>query len=493
MPHGTMLQYFHWYLPNDGKLWKQIKSDAPNLREMGFTSIWFPPAYKGSHGGYSEGYSPYDLYDLGEFDQKGSVRTKYGTRQEYLEAIDAVHENGMQAIVDIVLNHKAGGDECERIKVVKVDPEDRRKVISAPMDIDAYTKFTFPGRNKKYSDFVWDYMCFTGVDYAHDTGEKAIFKILNGYGETWQELLTDEKGNYDYLMFNDIDFRNEAVKKHVIDWGKWYWYQRNFDGVRLDAVKHMPTSFYSDWLKELREYTGKEIFTVGEYWAPHHLDLLLKYIEETNHGMSLFDCCLQNNFHNASVSGKKYDMRKIFDNTLLKVHPERAVTIVDNHDTQPLQALEAPVESWFKAIAYSLILLRFEGYPCIFYPDIYGAHYKDKGEDGNEYEIWLDKVEELEMLMQARLQNAYGPTRDYFNHKNCVGWIREGDDKHTGCAVLLSNGDNGFKNMEMGKRYAGKTFVDLLKKRNEEVKINKDGWGKFFCNAGSVSVWVQKQ
>jgi alpha-amylase len=492
MPHGTMLQYFHWYLPNDGNLWKQIKSDAPRLKEIGFTSIWFPPACKGSHGGYSEGYDLYDLYDLGEFDQNGSVRTKYGTRQEYMEAIDAVHENGMQVIVDIVLNHKSGGDECERVKVVKVDPDDRRNFISELMEIDAYTKFTFPGRQNKYSDFMWDFMCFTGVDYAHDTGENAIFKILNGNGDSWQDLISDEKGNYDYLMFNDIDFRNPAVKQHLIDWGKWYWYQHNFDGVRLDAVKHIPTSFYADWLKEIREYTGKEIFTVGEYWAPYSVDLLLKYIEETNHGMSLFDCCLQNNFHTASVSGKKFDMRKIFDNTLLKAYAERAVTIVDNHDTQPLQALEAPVESWFKAIAYSLILLRFEGYPCIFFPDIYGAHYKDKGVDGNEYEIWLEKVEELENLMKARLNNAYGPTRDYFNHKNCVGWTREGDEQHTGCAVLLSNGDDGYKSMQIGKRYAGTIFIDLLQKRTEKVKINGDGWGKFFCRGGSVSVWVKK-
>jgi alpha-amylase len=492
MPQGTMLQYFHWYLPNNGSLWKQIKSEAPRLREIGFTSIWFPPAYKGANGGYSEGYNPYDLYDLGEFDQKGSVRTKYGTRQEYLEAIDAVHEAGMQVIVDIVLNHKAGGDECEKITVVKVDPDDRTQNISEPIEIEAYTKFNFPGRKKKYSDFEWNFMCFTGVDYAHDTGETAIFKILNGYGHSWQDLITDEKGNYDYLMFNDIDFRNPAVKEHLVNWGKWYWYQRNFDGVRLDAVKHIPTWFYKEWLKEIRDYTQKEIFTVAEYWAPHSLDLLLKYIDETDHEMSLFDCCLQNNFHHASRSVRHYDMRKIFDHTLLKVHPEKAVTIVSNHDTQPLQSLEAPVEAWFKPIAYSLILLRFEGYPCIFYPDIYGAHYRDTGEDGNEYEIWLEKVNELEMLMQARHNNAFGPTRDYFNHKNCIGWIREGDEHHSGCAVLLSNGDQGFKIMEIGKRYSGKIFVDLLQKRKEEVKINKDGWGKFFCNGGSVSVWIQK-
>jgi alpha-amylase len=254
----------------------------------------------------------------------------------------------------------------------------------------------------------------------------------------------------------------------------------------------MPASFYKDWVNKLRHHTKNEIFAVAEYWAPHSLDLLLKYIEETGGIMSLFDCCLQLNFHRASARGRYYDMRRIFDNTLVKANPDRAVTIVGNHDTQPLQALEAPVEKWFKAIAYSLILLRLEGYPCIFYPDIHGAHYRDKGRDGNEYEIWLSRVDELEKLMETRRNNAYGHTRDYFNHKNCVGWVREGDNEHSGCAVVLSNSDDGFKNMEVGKRYAHKIFIDTLQKRNEEIKINKDGWGKFFCNGGSVSVWIEK-
>jgi alpha-amylase len=492
MTPGTVLQYFHWYMPNEGNLWKQIKSEAPRLKSLGFTSIWFPPAYKGSGGGYSEGYDVYDLYDLGEFDQKGSVRTKYGTRQEYLDAIDAVHKCGMRVMVDIVLNHKAGGDELEKIKVVKVNPENRTKVISAPFEIEAFTKFTFPGRAKKYSEFEWDHMCFSGVDYAYNLSENGIFRILNGYGDSWQEMISDEKGNYDFLMFNDIDFRNEAVRKELISWAKWYWYQKNFDGVRLDAVKHITPSFYAEWLKELREYSGKEIFAVGEYWAPGFVDLLLKYIEATGGQMSLFDASLHQNFHVASQIKNRYDLRKIMDETLLKAMPEKTVTVVDNHDTQPLQALEAPVEAWFKAIAYAIILLRAEGYPCVFYADLYGAHYKDKDKQGNEQEIWLEKVEELEQLLQARCDHAFGPQRDYFDHPNCIGWTREGDGDHSGCAVLISNGDDGFKNMEMGNRYAGKKFIDLLGKNPAEVEINVEGWGNFFAPAGSVSVWVEK-
>lgn len=487
-----MIQYFHWYSPQDGNLWRQIKNEAPKLKGLGFTSVWFPPAYKGASGGYSVGYDVYDLYDLGEFDQKGTIRTKYGTKQEYLDAIDALHECGLRVIVDIVLNHKAGGDELEKIKVVKVHPENRTKVISAPFEIEAYTKFTFPGRAKKYSEFEWDYMCFSGVDTANNLDERVIYRILNGNGDSWQPMVSDEKGNYDYLMYNDIDFRNPAVCEELFNWAKWYWYQKNFDGVRLDAVKHITPSFYLEWLKKLRESTGKEIFAVGEYWAPGYLDLLLKYIDATEGEMSLFDSSLHQNFHIASKSGNKYDMRKILDETLLKAMPEKAVTLVDNHDTQPLQALEAVVEAWFKAIAYSIILLRQEGYPCIFYPDLYGAHYKDKDRHGNEQEIWLEKIEELEPLLQARCNHAFGTQRDYFDHVNCIGWTREGDDEHSGCAVLLSNGMKGIKKMEIGKRYSGKSFIDLLKKDSSQVEINEDGWGEFFSPAGSVSVWIEK-
>ncbi len=66
-----------------------------------------------------------------------------------------------------------------------------------------------------------------------------------------------------------------------------------------------------------------------------------------------------------------------------------------------------------------------------------------------------------------RKEYAYGEQRDYFDHPNCVGWTREGIDENerSGCAVLLSNGEEGFKHMEIGKRHAGKVFTDYLHKR----------------------------
>ena len=205
--------------------------------------------------------------------------------------------------------------------------------------------------------------------------------------------------------------------------------------------------------------------------------------------MSLFDSSLQNNLHTASKTSD-YDLRQIFNETLTASHPDKSVTVVDNHDTQPLQALEAPVETWFKPLAYALILLRKEGYPCVFYPDLYGASYKDHGKDGNEYEIHLEKVDAIEELIKARRDYAYGKQKDYFEDAHCLGWIREGDDEHSGCAVVLSNKDAYHKPMEIGKRYAGQTFYDFTGHLDNKVIIDENGWADFPCPAGNVSVWV---
>ena len=105
-----------------------------------------------------------------------------------------------------------------------------------------------------------------------------------------------------------------------------------------------------DWLTALRRATGKELFVVGEYWN-YNPDALTAYLEKTERCMSLFDVPLHGHFAAASRSGGTYDMRGLFDGTLTQITPELSVTFVDNHDTQPGQALESWVDGWFKAAA----------------------------------------------------------------------------------------------------------------------------------------------
>jgi alpha-amylase len=495
MQNGTVIQFFHWYSIPGGVFWDHFKEQSSYLAKLGINAAWLPPAFKATTGGYSVGYDVYDLYDLGEFDQKGTIPTKYGTKDQYIEAVKTAQSHGIQVYVDIVLNHLGGGDEKELIRVVKMDPEDRNVPISEPFDIEAYTRFTYPGRQGKYSQFEWNHTCFTGVDYDNITGETAIYNILNEHGSDWEEMVTDEKGNYDYLMYNDVEFRNPAVREELKRWGEWYYETVGFNGFRLDAVKHIAPQFYNEWLAHMRAVTGKNFFAVGEYWAPGELPLLLKYIEATDGQLSLFDAALHHTFHMASKAGNSYNMSGIFADSLVSVNPLLSVTVVDNHDTQPLQALEAPVEPWFKPIAYALILLRNEGYPCIFYPDLYGADYTDKGRDGEAHYIVLPRIESLPLLLLTRKEVAYGQQVDYFDHPNCIGWVRQGEKQHrgSGCAIVLSNGEAGNKFMSMGEAHKGKKFVDVLGHLPQEIILNEKGEAEFHCPAGSVSVWMEKR
>lgn len=485
----TIFQFFHWYFPLDKNLWNHCIDEAQRLAELGVTHVWLPPAYKSAFGAKEPGYAVYDLYDLGEFDQKGSVRTKYGLKDEYIACISTIHEKGMQVLADIVLNHKMGADEKEIVPVQRVKEEDRNEKTSDHLTIEAFTRFTFPGRAGKYSDYIWDWHSFTGV--FEDDG---IHLILNEHGNgNWENVMEDQYGNYDYLMGCDVEFRNPAVREELKNWGKWYVETTGISGFRLDAVKHINTEFYPEWLAFLKEHFQRDFFCMGEYWKAD-LDPLLKYVDATSGMIQLFDVPLHFNFHKASKEGKSFDLRQIFDNTLVKSRPELAITFVDNHDTQPLQSLESWVETWFKPHAYALILLREQGIPCVFYTALYGTSYSDTKE-GNEYQIDIPATAELESLMKVRAVFAYGEQRDYFDDTNMIGWTRLGveDKPGSGCAVLISNGDGGEKTMSLGNLHAGKIMFAALSDPSYEVILNEAGEGVFSVEPGKISVWVFKQ
>ncbi len=474
-----LIQYFEWYLPEDSAHWRRAAADAEHLAALGCTGVWLPPAYKGAGGVKDVGYGVYDLYDLGEFDQKGTVPTKYGTREEYIAAVRALQKAGLTVLGDTVLNHRMGADGRERVMAEACLSSDRDRTTGVEKPIVAWTRFTFPGRGGKYSAFQWDHTHFNGVDWD-DAEKRSQIWLLNG--QEWEDEVDQENGNFDYLMGADLDMDNPAVIEELDRWGLWYLETTGVDGFRLDAVKHIKFTFFTHWLEGLRRKTGKELWSMGEYW---HSDVraLTNFLDRSGSIMCLFDVPLHYKLAQASSGWGHFDMRTLFEGTLVDQRPTRAVTFVDNHDTQPGQALQSWVQGWFKPLAYAIILLRQEGTPCVFYGDQYGIPH-----DG------IQPVKELEALLRARQERAWGEQTDYFDHPNVVGWVRSGDEEHhgSGLAVLLSDGDGGDKNMCMGIRFAGQTFVDLLGNQAGEVALDESGCGVFRCGGGSVSVWVPK-
>ena len=487
--NGVMMQLFHWYTPEDGTHWRTAGARAPELAAAGITGVWLPPATKGIGGIRDVGYGAYDLYDLGEFLQKGSIRTKYGTRAEYLEAVRAFHSCGIQVYADTVLNHRIGGDEPETLRATPFPQEDRLRPRGATTEINSYTRFRFPGRRGRYSKFEWSGRHFDAVDYNLQRPEdRGTVYLLEG--KQFDDQVALERGNYSFLMGCDLDFQSEEVRREITAWGKWFLDTTGVDGFRLDAVKHIASWFFPEWLDTMERHAGRDLFVAAEYWSPDVRELH-SYLDRLGGRIAAFCVPLHYRFHEASRAGGYYDMRRILEGTLLRERPVSAVTFVDNHDSQPLQALDSPVEPWFKPLAYAIILLRQEGYPCIFAPDYDGASYEGFGRDGNRYRIDLPSHRWLiDRFLRGRRDYAHGPQIDYLDDADRIGWTRLGDAEHPrAMAVLLSDGPGGSKWMNVARPYAA--FTDLTEHEREPVRTNGDGWGEFRCPGGSVSVWVQ--
>ncbi|KUP05265.1 alpha-amylase [Bacillus coahuilensis p1.1.43] len=482
--NGTMMQYFEWYLPNDGQHWNRLNNDAAHLQDLGVTAVWIPPAYKGTSQN-DVGYGAYDLYDLGEFNQKGTTRTKYGTKAQLKQAISSLHNRGIQVYGDVVMNHKGGADYTQMVSAVEVDRYNRNQEVTGEYQIQAWTGFNFPGRNNTYSPFKWQWYHFDGTDWDQSRSLNRIYKF-RGTGKAWDWEVASEYGNYDYLMYADVDFDHPDVQQEMKNWGTWYANELGLDGFRLDAVKHIKHSYLQDWVTAVRQNTGKEMFTVAEYWQ-NDLGAIQNYLTKTGYTHSAFDVPLHYNFQQASNSSGSYDMRNLLNGTLMAANPTKAVTIVENHDSQPGQALESTVQSWFKPLAYAFILTRQEGYPALFYGDYYGT----KGTTSYEIPALGSK---LDPLLQARKSYAYGSQHDYLNHWDIIGWTREGvsSRQKSGLATLITDGPGGNKWMYVGKQNAGETWKDMTGNRSDQVVINQDGWGNFYVNGGSVSVYVQQ-
>jgi alpha-amylase len=135
--------------------------------------------------------------------------------------------------------------------------------------------------------------------------------------------------------------------------------------------------------------------------------------------------------------------------------------------------------------------LRREGYPCVFAADYEGAGYRDRGSDGQDYEIEMPSFKPLlDKLLKERKTSTFGQQRDYFDHPNTIGWTFSGDASHPdSLAVLLSNGEEGTKRMETGKQDT--VYVDCTGNRSETVTTDTQGFGEFHCNRTSVSVWIE--
>lgn len=314
----TMMQAFYWEMntgiyasshPEEANLWNLLANRADELANIGITALWLPPANKGANfnNTLSAGYDTYDLWDLGEFNQKGFIRTKYGTKAELMAAINTLHGAGIKVYYDAVLNHRMGADYPETVPLALGGSK------------TAWTGFTFPGRNGAYYNSSWDWHYFNCAD------DNRLFQ-----GKSWNDSF-----DVDYIMGSNVDYSYPQVVAEINAWGRWIINDINFDGFRLDAVKHISSSFTGNWINYMQNQSpGKNVFFVGEAWYDDKGSLKSYLTAVNNNELEVFDFPLRAAFAQLSNSGGSFNMAALSSSGLANDpdNEDRAVTFVDNHD-----------------------------------------------------------------------------------------------------------------------------------------------------------------
>ncbi|PTX63421.1 alpha-amylase [Kordia periserrulae] len=303
---GVMMQAFYWDVPAGGTWWNVVKGKVADWSNAGIDAIWLPPASKAQNGPFSMGYDPFDYFDFGEYNQMGSIETRFGSTTELQSLINTAHTNNLSVIADIVLNHNSGGDsEYNPFK-----------------GTNTYTNYQpMSGMfNRTYYDFhPNDY-------HSNDEG------VFGGFAD-----LCHHKSYVQNWLWNNS---NSVAKyyKNVV----------GFDGWRFDYVKGFAPWVVKDW----KNAVGG--FSVGEYWDGNAATLEW-WANQAE--VSAFDFACYYRMRDAFQGN---NLNRLNDDMLWKRNASKAVTFVTNHDTDEI------VNN--KILAYAYILTH-EGYPTIFYRD----------------------------------------------------------------------------------------------------------------------------
>jgi alpha-amylase len=329
--------------------WDHLAKQAQAIVRDGFTSVWLPPATKAAQGisAAALGYSVFDDYDIGSKNQKATVHTRYGNREQLSRCTAMLRANGLDLYLDLQLNHRRGGSGPDEMTFEYADAYGRTPGGRFPKHRTCFHSRYPPNpvpddfqpeipQDPNVPDGIWELQegsrVYFGPDLAHINGKPPRYVAAN--------------------VIANIEWLTRAL---------------DVQGYRLDHVQGISTTF-------LRELLSRELlrdrFAVGEYWdgdagRVHDWITSPRWMDNR---CSAFDFPLY--FRLLEMSNNpSFDMATLDHAGLVGIDPFHAVTFVENHDTESRRDLIARnIHPEDKPLAYAYILTS-EGYPCIFYKD----------------------------------------------------------------------------------------------------------------------------
>jgi glycosidase len=299
------------------------------IKDLGMTAIWFTPIFENDmsvrYGAY-HGYAATDLY---------KVDRRFGSNEDYKALVDAVHENGMKVIMDMIHNHI--GDKHWWMEDLPTK--------DWVHDWDKYGQTNYRG-------------VIAGDPYASKADEERLLK------------------GWFVRSMPDLDQRNELLADYLIQNTIWWIEYSGIDGIRMDTYVFPYPEYMARWSKEVLE-AYPDFNIVGESWVENVIqesywqydepgvddgyDSHLPSVTDFPFSFAARDALNEEFGWNNGLTKLYY----VFNQDRVYADPMMNVIFLDNHDMSRIYEHLGKNEDHFKML-YSF-LLTARGIPVVYY------------------------------------------------------------------------------------------------------------------------------
>jgi glycosidase len=211
---------------------KGVTNHLDYIKGLGCTAIWLSPVFENNENSY-HGYAIENFM---------SIDPRFGTKEDLVELVQVAHEKNIRIFLDVVLNHS--GDNWYYLGGFRYY-------------YDKGMQFPFGGWRKEDRPLPVE---LRNSDYYSRMGEIRNWDINP---ETTDGDFFGLKGFLNDDSAEGLALQNILIKIHC------YWMKEiDFDGFRLDAVKHMGEVAVARFCSQIREYAyrigKKNFFLFGE-------------------------------------------------------------------------------------------------------------------------------------------------------------------------------------------------------------------------------------
>lgn len=418
------------------------------LTDLGITAVWISPPFENITAVDSDTGASYHGYWSRDFKTPNPF---FGGMAAFDELVSVAHDNGIKIIIDFVPNHTSPSTDDGEL-------ED-----GALYDNGDYVA--------AYSDDPNDYFHHNGgTDYS--TYEDGIYRNL-----------------YDLA---DLDHQETFIDQYLRDAIK-QWLDRGIDGIRVDAVAHMPPL----WQKTLLDtiYDHKPVFTFGEWFlgADEHDQRYYDFSNDS--GMGLLDFRFGHEIRQVlrDFTDDWYGFWDVLEETAAE-HDQVTdqLPFIDNHDMERFTDSGGAVNTDM-ALA---VLLTSRGTPTIYYGTeqyLQGGADPDNRRPMPSFDTTTTAYTVISKLASLRRSNpalAYGDTQQRWINSDVLFYERGFGDNVV--LVGINRSQTEYTISGLATDLPEGTYADRLDGALDgfSTTVNNDGSiGAFDIGPQTVGVW----